>query len=123
MAAAVWHLPLGTIGFLYERDFPIGVAATQSHGSVHIFGVFETNGWHNLAAVLRGIVALYFTFNPRRARAVALAIGVFHVGVTLSLMIWDPSTFWIASNAADQIVHASSAIGGIAFGLATPRQS
>jgi len=44
---------------------------------------------------------------------------LFHVGITVSLMLWDPSTFWLASNAADQVVHAASAIGGVAAGLLT----
>jgi hypothetical protein len=44
---------------------------------------------------------------------------VIHVGITLALLIWEPSTFWIASNTADQFIHASSAVGGIACGLAT----
>ncbi len=117
LAAAAWHIPLGLIGFLYDRSFPIGSAATETAGSGHIFGIFESNGWHNLAAVLLGIVALYFTIEPRRAREVALAIGLVHVGLVAGLIIWDDSTFWIASNIADQLIHASTAIGGLTTGL------
>jgi uncharacterized protein DUF4383 len=120
LATAVWHMPLGVAGFFVNRSFPIGPDATKSAGSAHAFGVFETNGWHSLLALILGVVALYFTLNPGRARSVALAIGVIHVGVVASLILQDPATFWIASNDADQIVHLSSAIGGIACGLLTP---
>ncbi len=119
LIAAVWHIPLGLIGFLYDRSFPIGTAATETAGSGHIFGIFETNGWHNLAAVVLGIVALYFAIEPRRARDVALTIGVVHVGIVGALIIWGDSTFWIASNTPDQLIHASTAIGGLATGLST----
>lgn len=120
LVAAVWHLPLGIAGFFYDRSFPIGPDAAESAGSAYVFGVFKTNGWHSLAALILGVVALYFTLNPGRARSVALAVGVIHVGIVAALIVRDPSTFWIASNDADQIVHASSAIGGIVCGLLTP---
>lgn len=120
LLAAAWHLPLGGLGFLYNASFPIGAAAARSGESAHIFGIFETNGWHNAAAVLLGLVALYFMLRPHRAREAALIIGFGLAGFTASLMIWDPSAFWIASNTADQWVHASTAIGGVATGLATP---
>jgi hypothetical protein len=119
LVAAVWHIPLGIIGLFYNHDFPIGAGAARTAGSAQIAGVFTTNGWHNLAALVLGLVALVFTLYPARARTVALAIGVIHVGITLALLIWEPSTFWIASNTADQFIHASSAVGGIACGLAT----
>lgn len=118
---AVWLLVLGTVGFLYDASFPIGAGAAQAHESAYIFGVFETNGWHNAGAAGLGLIALYFTLRPARAREAALMIGLGHVGLTAALMIWDPSTFWIASNIADQWVHATTAVGGIVSGLATPR--
>jgi hypothetical protein len=48
-------------------------------------------------------------------------LGVFHVALFVSLVLWTPSTFWIASNAADQVIHASTAIGGIGSALLTRR--
>lgn len=123
LVAAIFHVPIGLIGFVYNRAFPIGADAAQSQGSAYIFGIFETNGWHTLGALVVGVVALYFTINPARARLAALTIGVTHVGLTASLMVWDPSTFWIVSNAADQVIHASSAIGGLISGLATSNKS
>lgn len=56
---------------------------------------------------------------PRRARDAALAIGVFHVGIVVALIVWPPETFWLASNAADQVVHSVTAIAGIGAALLT----
>jgi hypothetical protein len=119
LAAAAVHLPLGIIGLVYDQTFPVGVSAAARAGSDHVFGVLETNGWHSLAALGIGIVTAYFTIYPRRAREAALMIGVLHVGIVASLVVWDPSKFWLASNAADQVVHASTAIGGIGSALLT----
>ncbi len=119
LAAAVWHLPLGIVGLVYDRTFPVGAAAAERASSEHIFGIFETNGWHSLAALVLGIITAYFTMYPRRARDAALFLGLFHVGIVAALVVWQPSTLWPASNGADQVVHASTAIGGIASGLLT----
>lgn len=117
--AAVLHLPLGIIGLVYDQTFPVGASAAARAGSDHVFGVLETNGWHSLAALGIGIVATYFAMYPRRARDAALIIGVLHVGIVAALAVWDPSKFWLASNAADQVIHASTAIGGIGSALLT----
>lgn len=123
VAAATYHLPLGIGGLIVDQTFPVGAAATERAGSELVFGLFETNGWHSTAALVLGIIAVCFAINPRRARDVALAMGLFHVGIVISLIVWEPSTFWLASNAADQIVHSSTAIGGIATGLLTSPQT
>lgn len=119
LAAAAVHLPLGIIGLLYDQTFPVGASAAARAGSDHVFGVLETNGWHSLAALGVGIFTAYFTMYPSRARDAALIIGVFHVGIIAALVVWDPSEFWLASNGADQVVHASTAIGGIGSALLT----
>jgi hypothetical protein len=119
--SAIWHIPLGVIGLAIDQTFPLGSAEAATSHSEHIFGVFETNGWHSLLALVLGFVSLYFTIRPERAREGALLIGLSHVGVVLALVIWDPSTFLLASNIADQIVHSSTAIGGIFSALLTPR--
>lgn len=119
LAAAVWHLPLGIVGLVHDQTFPVGATAAERAGSEHIFGIFETNGWHSLAALILGIITACFTMYPRRARDAALFIGLFHVGIATALVVAPASTFWLASNGADQIVHASTAIGGIAAALLT----
>jgi hypothetical protein len=119
LVSALYHLPLGIVGLLYDQTFPIGSAEAEHAGSDHIFGIFETNGWHSLAALVLGVVSLYFMMRPRRARDAALAIGVFHVGLVAALIAWPPETFWLASNAADQIIHSFTAIAGIGTALLT----
>lgn len=119
LAFAIVHLPLAVAGLMVDRSFPIGAGAARAADPGHVFGVFETNGWHTLGALLLGVIAAVAVIRPGRERAVALAIGALHVWLVVSLVLWDPSNFWIASNDADQIVHASSAIGGIASGLLT----
>ena len=118
---AVWHIPLGIAGLLYDQTFPVGSGAAATANSETIFGIWETNGWHSLLALLLGIVMTYYTLYPRHARDSALTIGLLHVGIVASLAVADPSTFWLASNGADQVVHASTAIGGVGSALLTRR--
>ena len=117
--SAVFHIPVGLIGLVIDQTFQVGSKAAAVAGSEHIFGILETNGWHSLAALLLGVASLYFTLRPRRAREGALAIGISHVVLVLGLAFWDPSTFWLASNGADQVIHASTAVGGIGSALLT----
>ena len=119
--SAVWHLPLGIVGLAIDQTFPIGSGETTMAHSEHIFGIFETNGWHSLAGLVLGSISAFFAARPRRARDAALAIGIFHVGLVAALIAWAPETFWIASNAADQVVHSSTAIAGIGTALLTRR--
>jgi Domain of unknown function (DUF4383) len=118
-ASAGYHLLLATVGLAIDRSFPVGSGATEHAGSEHIFGIFETNGWHSLAGLLLGVISVYYAVRPAGARRAALAIGVFHVVLVFSLMIWEASTFWLMSNNADQVVHSFTAIGGIGSALLT----
>ena len=117
----LYHLPLGIAGLMIDQSFPIGSSEARSAGSDQIFGVFETNGWHSAAALALAAISLYFVLRPRRAREAALTIGVFHVALVVALFAWEPETFWLASNTADQFVHATTAVAGIVCGLLTPR--
>jgi hypothetical protein len=118
-ASALYHLVLGAVGFVADRTFPLSTAAAARADSEHIFGVFETNGWHSLAAVFLGVVSLYFVLRPHRARAAAIAIGASQLAVVVGLALWDPSVFLLASNGADQVIHSLTAIAGIGAGLLT----
>ena len=118
--SALYHLVLGVLGFAVDQTFPLNPEAAASAQPGFIFGVFETNGWHSLAALLLGVISLYFTVRPLHARAAALAIGVSQAVTVAALAVQDPSTFLLASNAADQVVHSATAVGGIAAGLMTP---
>ncbi len=111
--SAAYHLPLAIVGLAIDQTFALGANAVAQAGSEHVFGIFETNGWHSHAALLVGAVSLYYAVRPKGARAAALALGIGHVGIVVALTIVPPSTFWLASNAADQVIHSITAIGGI----------
>ncbi len=120
--SALFHIPVAVAGFIYDRTFPIGVDAAASAPSAHVFGVLETNGWHTLGALIVGLVSLNYALRPRHARQAALSLGVSHVALIVALILWEPSTFWMASNGADQVVHSATAIGGIVSAALTPRR-
>ena len=117
VSSGVLLLGLAAVGFLYSASFPTDPSAVPG-GARKVFGVLLTNGWHNLAGLLSGVVALGFALRPGWARTGALLKGAFYVAVTTSLLVLDGETV-LASNWADQIVHASLAVGGVATGLAT----
>ncbi|MDQ3957681.1 MAG: DUF4383 domain-containing protein [Actinomycetota bacterium] len=119
VVSVLYHLPLAIAGLAIDQTFPFGGSEAARAGSEHVFGIFETNGWHSLAALLVGLASVYFAVRPERAREAALVIGVGHVGVFLALTFWAPETFWLASNAADQVVHASTAVLGTGAALLT----
>ena len=118
-ASAAYHLVLAVPGLLIDQSFPVGSQATAKAGSDFIFGVFETNGWHSVAALSVGLVSLYFAVRPERARVGALALGISQAVVLVAFAVEPPSTFWFASNGADQVVHGLTALGGIASALLT----
>ncbi|MEX2459493.1 MAG: DUF4383 domain-containing protein [Actinomycetota bacterium] len=120
VVSGVFLLLLAGAGFLVNRDFPTSPSEVAG-GSSLVGGLLLTNGWHNLAGLLSGLIALGFAVRPEWARTGALFKGLFYVGVTSSLLITDARNVLLASNWADQIVHASLAVGGLATGLATPR--
>lgn len=120
-ASAIYHLILGLAGLAIDQTFPLGPGDTERAGSAHIFGIFETNGWHSLAGLVLGVVSLCFWLRPARAREAAFAIGASQAGVVLAFALWSPSIFSFASNGADQVVHATTAIGGIGAALLTRR--
>lgn len=120
--SAAYHLVLGVTGLFIDRTFPLRAEEARVR-SEHIFGIFETNGWHSLAAVLIASVSLYFVLAPRYDREAALWVGLSQLGVVAAFGLWDPETFLFASNGADQWVHATTASGGIAAALVTRRHA
>lgn len=118
--SGVLLLILAAVGFAYSRAFPTDPDAV-AEGTAKALGILLTNGWHNLAGLLSGIVALGFALRPGWARTGALVKGWFYVGVTTSLLAVNAETFLLGSNWADQLIHASLAVGGLAAGLLTPR--
>ncbi|MBW3595572.1 MAG: DUF4383 domain-containing protein [Actinobacteria bacterium] len=120
VGSGVFLVFVSVAGFAVNTSFPTD-ASQVSATSEHIFGILETNGWHNLAGLVSGIVALGFGLRPEWARVGALVKGVAYVVVTSAIAIGGGDRLLIASNAADQVVHASLAIGGLATAAMTPR--
>jgi hypothetical protein len=119
VASGVFLLIVGVAGLAVNRSFPTSAGAVTSAGSGWLFGVLQTNGWHSVAGLASGAVALVFALKARWARTGAIVKGLFYISVTTSLFVAAPSTFLLVSNAGDQVVHASLAIGGIATAWAT----
>jgi hypothetical protein len=123
VVSGVFLVLIPLAGFFFDHSFPIGADAVHRDDAGHIFGILETNGWHNLAGLLSGAIALGFAIKPHWARTGALFKGFMYVGVTTSIAIWGPEKFWLESNTADQIVHATLAVTGLIAGFATPARS
>lgn len=117
--SGVFLVSIAVIGVALDRSFPTSPDAVGA--SRWVLGIFETNGWHTTAAFLSAAAAFAFALRPGWARFGAMTKGIFYVAVTTSLLLVEPSTFLLVSNAADQVVHASLAIGGIATALMTRR--
>lgn len=120
VVSGVFLLAVAAAGFTVDRSFPFTIAEFRAQEAAHIFGILETNGWHNLAALGSGTLALGFAVRPEWARAGALSKGTLYVAVTASLAIWGEETFRVATNLADQLVHATLAVGGLVSGFLTP---
>jgi len=112
-------LVLSAIGFSLDASFPTSPEAVRNTEPAYILGLLETNGWHNLAGVLSAALALGFALRPEWAITGALFKGALYVIVTASIALAGGETFLLASNDADQVVHASLAVGGLATGAAT----
>ena len=123
VVSGVFLVVISAVGFGVDATFPATSSEVAAEGSGHTFGIFETNGWHNLAGVMSGLAALGFALRPEWARFGALFKGAMYVVVTSSIALWGPETFRLASNTADQIVHGTLAITGLAAGFATPKRA
>ena len=65
-------LVLGVGSLIIHPDFGVGQGVTAEH----LFGVFETNGWHGLAGGALGAVAIYSVWSRRWLRAVTLGVSM-----------------------------------------------
>jgi len=118
VVSGVYLLVSAVAGFASTRSFAVGPTA-RSVDTARIFGVFETNGWHNLAGLLNGATALGFAMTPTRiARIGAIFLGFASGAVAILLFTWTSQPL-LASNGADQVIHIAVAVGGIATGLLT----
>lgn len=121
VATGLFLIGAAAAGFGVSTSFPTTAEAARAAEDAHIYGIFETNGWHNLSSGFSGVISLAFAARPRWARTGAFVKATLYALVTISIAIWGAETFLLASNAADQVVHASLAVAGLGAALATPR--
>ena len=119
VATGILLIGAAIAGFGVSTSFPTSAEAVRSADHGHIYGIFETNGWHNLSTLVSGTISLAFAARPRWARTGALVKATLYAVVTISIAIWGPEPFLIASNGADQVVHGSLAVAGYAAALGT----
>lgn len=62
---------LGAGSLIVHPHFGLGAEVTDRH----LFGVFETNGWHGLAGLAAGAFGLAFARSDRWAAAAAAGLG------------------------------------------------
>lgn len=109
-------LVVAVVGFALDTSFPLTASAVTT-GHAHVFGVFETNGWHSTGALSLALpAAAVAVARPVLSGAAALAVGLANAVVFLAFAVWDPALFLFASNAADQVMHIALAAGGIGTG-------
>lgn len=111
---------LGVIGFFYSAGFASG-SQEVARDTDELFGLFAVNGWHNLARIALGVVALIAAGSA--ARVYALAAGLLY----LILAVWG----WIDSdgivlgliplNDEDNILNLLLGLTGVAAGAATAK--
>ena len=123
VASGIFLVVSTAIGFAVDSSFQSSPDAVRAADHGFIYGVFATNGWHNVSGMASGVAALLFALRPEWSRTGALVKGAIYVVVTSSVAIWGGHTFLIATNVADQIVHGTLAVTGLAAGFATPARS
>lgn len=115
LGAGAFLLAVAVVGFTVDTSFPL----TPHHvsGHAHVFGVFQTNGWHTLAALALAVPSLWVALaRPSLSGTAAVLVGAANGVVLVAFAVWDPAVFLIASNDADQVMHAVLAAAGIATG-------
>lgn len=63
---------LGSGSLILHPDFAVGDAVTAER----LFGVFETNGWHGVAGLLTGLVALASVWRGVMKAEAALVVAI-----------------------------------------------
>jgi hypothetical protein len=63
---------LGVGSLIVHPDFSLGSDVTGKH----LFGVFDTNGWHGVLGLMSGLGALAFAPSDRWSTPAALVVGV-----------------------------------------------
>ena len=116
-------LLVGILGFFYTADFSTGEASAQPGNKDALLGVFDVNGWHNVAHILSGLTGLALAGSWSGARLYALGFGIVYLAVTaLGFAAGDGESILglIPVNTEDNLLHLAIALLGILAGLLTP---
>lgn len=114
------YLAIGALGFVYTAG--VGVFATDGG---FILGIFEVNPFHNIAHLLIGAALLIAGLTSvRTAKGVNISVGGAYLllGV-VGLFLVGTGVNILALNAADNVLHFTSAILLLGVGLAADKRT
>ena len=116
----VWWIGNGLAVFLASQS---SFAQLGADGTVKTLGLsIAVNGWHGLLHLVTGLAGVACCWEPRAARAYALAVGVLYLAAALcGLLIGDPVFGVIRVNEIGSLDHAVEAVVMLAAWLASPR--
>lgn len=98
----------GILGFFYSTGFG------TPGGTENVLGVFEVNGWLNLAHLVTGAVALAMMGRAAMARTAALVLGAGYLAVAIRGFVVEDSILGLGvHNTADNVLHAALGILGL----------
>jgi uncharacterized protein DUF4383 len=103
----------GIAGFFYDASFDTGDDLRRSA----LLGVVDVNGWANALHVVTGAVALAAASDARRARAVALALGLVYLALPVAgFVAGDGAEIagLLPSDTAGNVAHLMLGAAGIA---------
>ena len=112
----------GLIGFFYDASFDVG----DSIQSDDVFGLLAVNAWHNIVHILTGVLGLIAV--GYAARTYALGLGLVYLVVAFlgfidfaSGDLNDTILQINPVNTADNFLHLTLGLLGLAAGAATPK--
>jgi hypothetical protein len=112
----------GIIGFFYNATFTDDKAVRDA-----VFGIFDVNGWHNVVHIVTGLGGLLaFSAGAYATRTYALAFGIVYVAVAIwGFIVGDGGSILsiIPVNTEDNVLHLLLGVGGLAAGVASPREA
>ncbi len=108
----------GVIGFFVNGDFSTGVNVTRKA----VFGLLDTNGWHNVFHLALAPVAFWVAGRAGAARAYALTSGGLYTVMGVSgLVLGNKAVLFglIPVNIADSLIHLTLGLLGLAAWMVT----
>jgi hypothetical protein len=110
---AVGFAAAGVIGLFYNNDFSTGANVTRRA----IFGLLDTNGWHNLFHLTSVPIAFWVANRAGASRSFALLAGLLYAVMGVAgIAIGDDAVLvrLIPVNVLDSVIHLSLGVLGVA---------